>query len=378
MTTQALTVKQQQQLTALSNYSPEEIELLRQTLAKDCNDLELALYVATCRSRKLDPFARQIYAVKYGGKIVFQTGIDGFRAIAGRDPRYAGSDEPEFGPMVHSDGIDHPEYAVVTVHKMVSGQRVPFVGKAYWDEFARKYQNKLGDMWASMPRNQLAKCAEGQALRKGFPELMEGITYVEDSPAEPVLDANALIIESERLTAPRREAEAAPARATTGATTPLIDPDYDDLPDSLKSALLICPQHGIEWRHGSSGSQEWWNHQDQTGEKVKATRGPNKGKLVFPNCYRNKALTAMLEAVAVNTGMSAEALALAVHERFKASLSDLTDIQRCQMIATLRGDDELVTTGDIKDDNEPEDLPEPIGSDDSLGEAQQPSMLPQN
>ena len=162
MTSRAITIKPEH-LQALSKYTPEEIDLVKQTVAKDCTDTELAFFLYTAYSRKLNPFARQIYAIrrKQGETtvMIIQTGIDGYRSIAARSGDYGGSDEPIYGPTISSGEMSHPEYVKTTVYKVVKGLRVPFTGVAYWDEFAQSFNGKLGDMWKKMPRNQLSKCA---------------------------------------------------------------------------------------------------------------------------------------------------------------------------------------------------------------------------
>jgi hypothetical protein len=96
-----------------------------------------------------------------------QTGIDGFRLIAERSGRYVGSEE-EWGPA-RQDG--KPEWARVTVYKLVNGTAYPFRAVAHWDEYAQE----SGNQWTKMPRLMLAKCAESLALRKAFPQELSGL-----------------------------------------------------------------------------------------------------------------------------------------------------------------------------------------------------------
>lgn len=171
-----------------------EVELLKRTVAKGVSDDEFALFLWVCKKHKLDPLARQVHAVRRfvqkhhqdekgiwiaGHQMVIQIGIDGYRALAGRDhPDFGGCDEPEFTFDEGSKRI--PVLARIRLWK--KGLEHPIVGVAYWDEYAPRDLTKAeAFMWSKMPKHMLAKCAEALALRKGYPELADIYTNEEMS-----------------------------------------------------------------------------------------------------------------------------------------------------------------------------------------------------
>ncbi|MCE5277160.1 MAG: phage recombination protein Bet [Planctomycetaceae bacterium] len=157
-------------------YTPEQVSLLKRTIAQNTTDDEFALFLHVCKRSGLDPFARQIYAIKRrtkrGDVMTIQTGIDGYRTIAQRTNHYAGQDDAVFD--IDNKGL--PVSATVTVYRMVDGMRCPFTATARWKE----YSSNTNPMWSQMPFNQLAKCAEALALRKGFPAELSGLYTAEE------------------------------------------------------------------------------------------------------------------------------------------------------------------------------------------------------
>ena len=139
------------------------LNVVRATLAPDLTDGELQLFALVASRSGLDPFARQIYATKRSGKMVIQTGIDGYRSIAARTGEYDGQDEPVFGPDCACSLPAHPEWATVAVYRKGMGRAVK--ATAFWHE----YVPQQDFMWKRMPHVMIAKVAEALALRKCFP-----------------------------------------------------------------------------------------------------------------------------------------------------------------------------------------------------------------
>lgn len=165
---------------AVAEWSSDEEKVLRATVAPDLSPPEFALFSRVCAHSGLDPFKREIYAIKRGGKMTIQTGIDGYRLIALRSGRYGGSESFWCG----EDGIwrdvwleDSPPSAAKTIVTTKDGGE--YVGIATWREYCQKDRDgRPTDMWKRMSSNQLAKCSEALALRKACPGEFEGI-YVD-------------------------------------------------------------------------------------------------------------------------------------------------------------------------------------------------------
>lgn len=156
----------------------KDIEILKNSKFKGFENSEIDFCAKICTQLQLSPFLNQIHFVKRKNKdgtysIASQVGIDGFRLAAQRSGLYAGSDEP-----VYQIENKKPISAAVTVYKMVQGVRCPFAATARWDEYCPAPPND--SMWRKMPFNQLAKCAEALALRKGFPAELSAIYLNEE------------------------------------------------------------------------------------------------------------------------------------------------------------------------------------------------------
>jgi phage recombination protein Bet len=172
-------------VTAQAAYTAEQRALITDVLCKGASSLEVDFFMQVAERCRLDPFRRQIHAVKRWDNslrretLTFQVGIDGLRAIAARTGEYAGNDEPAF----ELDGNGNPVKATCTVFRFVKGQRVPFTASVFWREYCQtKKDGALTAMWAQRPFGQLGKCAEAAALRKAFPE-DAGQLYTEEEIA---------------------------------------------------------------------------------------------------------------------------------------------------------------------------------------------------
>lgn len=185
-------INKNNKIIAESQFSREQIELIKKTIAIGATDDELNLFIQVCKKSGLDPFMRQIYAVKRGEKMSIQTGIDGLRLIADRTGLYAGSSDPIYdGNLTLYESIrtgqKTPTTATVTIHKIVAMDKAAFTASASWGQYYPA-QKSSQFMWNKMPHLMLSKCAEALALRKAFPADICGLYTTEemgqaDSPA---------------------------------------------------------------------------------------------------------------------------------------------------------------------------------------------------
>lgn len=208
-----------------ATYDREKLQLIRDMFAKGANDNEFGVMIELARKYQLDPFARQIWLVKYGDNPAqIFCGRDGYLAIAHRSGQFDGiqsgsriEDNELIGwCRVYRKDMSHPIEVEVYASEYSTGK----------------------NLWRDKPRTMIQKVAEAHALRRAFS--ISGLY----SPEE---------IDTGDRPEPRYVSEVPPATPTCCEECGIPVPEEIREKTKPHTDRVLCIEH----------FSEWWNAQKE-------------------------------------------------------------------------------------------------------------------
>ena len=157
----------------LLSFNEEELETIRNTVAKGATESEFKMFISLATRYGLDPFNKEIFFWKVKGRPTIMTSRDGYLKIADRHPEYDGlvSDVVRENDQFKrtSEGIDH-QYSsnrgeIIGAYALVyrKDRSYPIYIFAPFDEY-----NADSRVWNQYPSAMILKVAESMALKRAF------------------------------------------------------------------------------------------------------------------------------------------------------------------------------------------------------------------
>lgn len=164
-------------ISTMSNFTPEQVMLIKATVAKGTNDNELAYFLSVAKSVNLNPMLKQIWCYKDNkGNLLMFAGKDGFLAIAQRDARWNGitsayvCENDNFELDIPNGTVKHTNNgkdrgAIIGAYAIVKPKGCE-LATIEWADIAT--YDKKQFVWSSHKGDMIMKVAEIHALKKAF------------------------------------------------------------------------------------------------------------------------------------------------------------------------------------------------------------------
>ena len=167
-----------EKVSEMTNFSPNEIAVIQQNVAKGTSATELAYFLNVCKTMKMNPFNKEVWCYKDGkGNLLIFAGRDGFLSKAQQNPLFNGirscevRENDEWSIDIANNKIKH------IISKSLK-ERGSIIG-AYCLVFRKNGEptiefsdfltyNKGYSAWKSHPAEMIKKVAESHALKKAF------------------------------------------------------------------------------------------------------------------------------------------------------------------------------------------------------------------
>ncbi|MBQ9565154.1 MAG: recombinase RecT [Synergistaceae bacterium] len=233
-----------------AQWSRDEIDTIKKTVAEGASDAELKMFLHLSGTYGLDPFARDIWFIKAGGKPIIMTSRDGYLKIANRDAHFMGLDSDVVyshdrfrrinGNIEHIYGFDESGSRGIPIGAYAIAKRDdrdPLYCWAPWGDY-----NKGNSTWKQYKHAMILKVAETMALKRAFS--ISGMVTQEE------LDEDELKARQERWEAQKQAQEARRA----------ANRQKEQLYQRYVAVCANVPQHAQNAMlkvTGGKGSRDW-------------------------------------------------------------------------------------------------------------------------
>ncbi|WP_411679155.1 RecT family recombinase [Clostridium thailandense] len=156
------------------NFNKDQIDLIKNTVAKGANEDELRIFLYLSQEYNLDPFKKEIWFTKYGNQTNIMTSRDGYLKFAQTNKEFGGL----ISFVVHEGDafeIDAGEYKITHRFGIKRGKIIgawarcdrkgkkPFISYVSFEEY-----NQNNPIWRKYPSAMIQKVAEVFVLKRAF------------------------------------------------------------------------------------------------------------------------------------------------------------------------------------------------------------------
>lgn len=252
---------------ALDYSSKDMLLTLKQTVAVGTTDAEFKMFIEFCKGTGLNAFKKEVWCIvvpektytdkngnqkKQDRKVQIMTGINGFFTIANNKPEMDGYQEgfvDKEGNLV-SAAYPREDYIGAWCRVYRKDRKVPTEAVVFLKEYDKGYGN-----WVAMKRTMILKCAESVALRKSFPQELNGMYTAEEMPGEYALTLS--------------EPEGSSGAPIVTVTPSLVPADA--LPAPTGDVITFGKHKGKQWSEVPGDYLEWvWGQGGKDAGKAKA------------------------------------------------------------------------------------------------------------
>ena len=171
-------VQMYEKVSDMTNYTPNEVAVIKQNVAKGTSATELAYFLNVCKTMKMNPFNKEVWCYKDGkGNLLIFAGRDGFLSKAQQNPLFNGirscevRENDKWSIDVANNKIEHVISKPLKERGNIIGAYCIVFRKdgeptIEFSDFAT--YNKGYNAWKSHPAEMIKKVAESHALKKAF------------------------------------------------------------------------------------------------------------------------------------------------------------------------------------------------------------------